>query len=155
RRHAVLLQGGGDLAPKTALRYTQHPKTRLVADRIPHGAEHLAEPQEIADAICTALLEVNFDRLGRNAAEAKNLMARLEPDFKTMTDLINDARGTSFDYPVLITDLKDRNPALLPGAKGWPRFARDKHGVWSITNADEVAQARKDREGWAATQRDK
>jgi hypothetical protein len=155
RRHAVLLQSGGVLPPRTGLRYTQQAKTRLTADRIPHGAEHLFTPQEIADQTCSALLELDFDLLGRSAGEVKKMMDRLEGDFKVLTDLINEVRGTRFDYPVLTESLDELNPALTPGGKGWPRVERDNRGARSIINLDEVDKARDDREVWARSRRKK
>jgi len=72
-----------------------------------------------------------------------------------MTDFINDVRKPPkpYPYPVLITDLADTSPALLPGGKAWPRFERDKRGVWSIPNKQEVEDARRARRDWAAGKR--
>lgn len=148
-RHALLLQSGGALHPTSGLLYSQHPKTGKVASWIPHGAEHLATPQEMADAVCAALLEANFGRLSRDAANARSMMDRLRLDFETTTDLINEVRGTSYPYPVLTHNLGDLNPAMKPGGIGWPRYRRDNRGVWSIVNKNDVEKARADRLEWA------
>lgn len=144
-RHAILLQSDGALHAKSALNFSQHPKTRLVSELIPNGAEHLAEPQEIADAICMAILSVNFDKLASSPGAAKNLMSRLQVDFDRMTRLINKTRGTEFQYPKLILDFKNINPTLKPGGKGFPRFAKNRDGDWFITNLQDVIDARGNR----------
>ena len=154
-RHARLL-GGRKVAESleaSALAYTQHPKTRITASWIPWGAEHLATPQEIADVICGTLLEVNFHQLARNPAEFETMISYLSHDFELMTDLINGARGTKYSYPVLTMSVDDLSPAMRPGHAGWPRFSKDKQGVWTIVNPGDVEKARANREAWAAKRR--
>lgn len=154
-RHAALLAEApsGELKLLSALRYTQHPKTGRVRSLIPHGAEHLATPQEIADAVCTEILRLNFDKIGM-PGEISKIMDNLDNDFSLLTHLINTARSTDYKVPYLIRSLDEVDPAVVPGGKGWPQFSKDsKSGVWSIVNPDEVEGARAARQEWINKQK--
>ena len=85
-------------------------------------------------------------------------MDRLEFDFALLTKLRNEALKPDeprFKIPVLIRSLDDIDPALKPGAKGWPAFERRQSTTdyAKITNAADVQAARAAREHWAEGQR--
>ena len=150
-RHAQLLRESRGTRPTPALGYTQHPKTARVAAWIPHGAEHLFTPQQMADVVCAELLGLNADQLARNAKQYDKRLDRLSVDFEELTTMINQVRGTQFPAPRLTRSLADTNPALRPDGSGWPRVRR-RNGVWTVTNRAEADHAEEMRKSWAEEQ---
>ena len=109
--------------------YTQTEKTRLAAERIPHGTEHLFDAQEIADMTAEVLMKLD--------ADTTFPLQQLYGDVMVLASSKNATR-----VPVIPLRRSELPKHGFDTSKGWPKIGRDKQGKPVILNLPEVIAAR-------------